>query len=204
MKCKICDADIFEDYNGCPYCLTTFEKNNRDININTGKKSINIDIGNLPNARIHVGDNYDLNKEPTSNIKINSDYKFPIKPIWMAFLGLVGFIGSIASIISALKDGLFTNTDISFLPHIIILISFLLLFIGFTFLFKNFIWLQLFGLRKDSNGYIHIITLKGKCPICTNVTKVKYYGAEGNKALRSICIENSEGHNFVFDHTELR
>lgn len=203
MFCEKCGKEIGNEANFCSNCGTP-QSNEKTINIETGKSSINIGVGNLPNSNIHIGDKVTKGEEPiVYEMNKTSNHRLPIKASWAVFAGVIGFIGSVARIYSVLSDGIFVSTQQNdwFFP--LMPISMLLLIFGVFLLRSKFLWLQFFGFRLDEEGYVTFIRLKGKCPLCTGDLNVRYSGPEGARSIGALCTRNPEQHRFTFDPTWL-
>jgi hypothetical protein len=204
MFCNKCGKAVDEGANYCSNCGECVSSETPSFKVETGDSSVNIGVGNLPNANIHIGDRITKNVEHIHyELHKTSNTKLPFKASWAVFAGTIGFLGSIASIYSTLSNGLFSSVSPKPWLFPVFSISTFLLIFGILLAKNQFVWAQFFGFVTDKNGYIRFIRLKGKCPLCTGNLSVRYSGTGGRKSIGAICSVNPDQHRFTFDPTWL-
>lgn len=200
MYCSNCGKQTESTARFCASCGSSLHDIHSIPTIQTGQDSINIGVGNLPNANIHIGDKIQLTEEPiVYQLDRTNDVRTPIKALWVFIAGAVNFLAALLELMTNL------GVKIPLLPDSPIFMAFaaLLMFIGLILLRHRFVWLQFFGIETDLDGYIHFTNLKGICPKCGSTLSVRYVGPKDAKELIALCSRNPEKHRFTFDPTEL-
>ena len=205
MYCSQCQKKIQAQDSFCRYC--GFPRNNENTNIKIGNENIVSGDGNF------VGNNYgsitnnvpDKVEESLPKLQLVETKEIPIKSIWITIVGSIGFISSILTIISYYKQYGFINLSAPPQPiwyFFLGAISCCLAGFGFTLL-KN---KQLIGTKifqTNSQGYITISNVYGKCPApnCRGVIRVEQ--REKNQPPKLICNIYPDRHQFNFYMSEL-
>ncbi|MGR2682403.1 zinc ribbon domain-containing protein [Chromobacterium haemolyticum] len=204
MFCSNCGVEVLETANYCHACGADARNGKHSGSaINIGEGSINVGVGNLPNANIHIGDKIQHGNEPIIyELNRTGDIKTPVKAAWVFIAGAVGFAASILDILSNLGFKAHELLSIKFPPMAIPFIG-VIFVTGAALVRHKFIWLQFFGLETDRNGFIHIVKLRGTCPHCKSKLSVRYVGPKNAKEIVAICSRNPDKHRYTFDPTEL-
>lgn len=202
MYCENCGNKFEKIANFCASCGHKVGQDSSSINTTTGQGSVNIGVGNLPNANIYIGNKIVERETPIRyELERTADVKLPLKTSWTLIAGAVGFISAFLDLLSNLgvRTQIFDSFKIS---PLIIPLSGVFLILSIMLIKQKFIWFQFFGLESDKNGYIHFTRLRGKCPKCDSALHVKLIGPEKAKQHAAICNRNPE-HIYTFDPTEL-
>lgn len=193
----------------CRNCSTPVQTQpNPTVSTKTGKDSVNIGVGNLPNANIHVGDKYyEVEKKPREIVYVErtsaQELKIGNVSLKTSWFTLVGGLGSIASIISALVDlkslNLFSWNPLLWLFFFAVF-SVLLIF-GMVLQRFRFLSLELLNrnIEAGSDGRIYITKIGGTCPRCGSDLRLLRVGPENNKKTILVCKRNPSQHRWGFD-----
>lgn len=202
MHCENCGDKYETAPNYCGSCGSKMGKNLGSINISGGIGNVNVGVGNLPNANIHIGDKIVGRDNPIEyQMGRSSNVKLPIKAFWAFISGAVGFITAFLDLLSNLGFKTWISESFEINP-LLIPISFVFLFLSLMLFRQKFVWFQFFGLEIGNKGYIRFTRLKGRCPKCNSTLKVRLVGPSGAQQYAALCQRNPE-HRFTFDPTEL-
>jgi hypothetical protein len=212
--CVQCKQEISGSDSFCRHCgAQQSYPNPSGIRVKNGSRSINIGIGNLPQASIHVahiGDFYSKQiSEHIPHLKRINTKTTPVKAVWLNFIGFIGFFGSIASIVGYLRQYGFFNLSapgfplwLAFLAFVSVIISML----GFSLRKGMNISFDHQVLHTDSKGRILISSVSGDCPVpsCSGVLYLQSMGQENERATKLVCTRYPERHKFDFYPSELQ
>lgn len=212
-KCGNCafQLDPLDDF--CRRCGTSAKSQpHLDATTQTGEGSLNIGIGNLPNANIHVGDRYEtkspevtayIDRTLAREVKVGNN---TVKISWLIISGGLGVVGSIASILSYWPSLTSPSLNTPRLPSIwlwIGVISLLILGIGILLYKYRFVKLGWINVEADNSGQLYLTKVGGVCPRCNSTLKLKDVGPKDHKVTMVVCDRNPTQHQWHFDPTVL-
>lgn len=211
--CKECSNPIDETDSFCRNCGAPIrDQPSSTIHTKTGRESINIGVGNLPSADIHVGDRYEVVREPkdiayidrlsTRELKLGNT---SLKTSWVIFSGTIGVLGGMASIVSAFVDLGVQSSFIWYLGLAVFGVSFAFLAFGIYLQRFRFLSIDLLNrnLEVSSDGRIFITKVGGSCPKCGSGLRLVKIGPKDNKTTIVVCSRNPDQHRWGFDPTVL-
>ena len=213
--CNNCASPVDEGDVYCKHCGSKIDSSsNASILTKTGKESINIGVGNLPNANIHIGDKYEFTKKAEKPALIRRKTSRQIrlgnimpKASWLTISGGLGILGSLASMVSAFTDIWSLGTSWLITPWFpcIIGVSLLLLVLGLVLQLRRLVSLSWTNLIVESSrdGHLFITKIGGTCPKCGGQLRLIDIGPENRKKTVVVCMRNPSQHRWTFDHTVL-
>jgi hypothetical protein len=209
MLCSNCSNPVDLSDRLCKNCGHPVQQIAPSVITKTGKESLNIGVGNLPNANIHIGDRYETQKKAPKEIAYirrtsTQELKIGNTSLKTSWFTLVGAVGSIASIISAFADLDFLGVNqIYCLP--LVSIFFIPLIFGFWLNRIRFLNLGIFNrnIEAGADGRIYITKVDGTCPKCGSELRLIRVGPENQKRTIVACRRNPSQHCWDFDPTIL-
>ena len=195
MFCSHCGNKIDNNVNFCQNCgsprgLQNSNTINGDGNLNFGQNNTILADKIFINNQNTKDETAYISREKVIPLKIMS---VPITNKMTIFLGTIGFIGSIASIWSTwLKD-----------LNLFYLFVYLIPFAGLGILLTKQRFARLFfswNIEANKKGELFFTKVKGQCPKCDGILKLKEIGEENNKVSVVQCSRN-KAHLWKFDFT---
>jgi hypothetical protein len=213
--CSNCSRVVAKDDVYCKHCGSKIQSPPPTPMVTkTGKESINIGVGNLPNANIHIGDKYEVSKKAEKPAYIGRRLSRQIrvgnikpKASWLTITGIVGVLGSLASMISAIFDINSFGASWITSPAMICIIglSLIMLILGIALQLQKFINLSYTNWNIESNreGHLFVTKIGGSCPKCGAELHLIETGPKNHKRTMVVCRRNPAQHRWGFDPTVL-
>jgi hypothetical protein len=213
--CSNCSHPVDKNDVYCKHCGNKIQTSpGMPIVTKTGKESINIGVGNLPNANIHIGDKYEVGKKVEKPAYIGRKLSRQIrignikpKASWLAITGIFGILGSFASMISAMFDIESFGASLLFSPVLlcIIGISMIMLILGIALQVQKFVNLSYtnWNIESSREGHLFITKIGGSCPKCGAELHLIETGPKNHKRTVIVCRRNPAQHRWGFDPTVL-
>lgn len=201
MYCTKCGNQIVTTDNYCEKCgkpLTSINKIEGDGSINIAGNNI------ITNSPIHIGSIYKSEDFKEEAAYIDRTYVKPItlagspvKSSWLIISGIVGFVGSLASVFSVI------DRSWGGLLFIVTVISMILLFTGINLWRTRFSRLKWFNFESNSDGYVFLTKITGKCPKCNGTLKLVDLKVTSDRSKTFVRCSRNGDHIWNFDPTVL-
>jgi len=197
LFCSNCGSKNKTDANYCASCGLSFNLNKSNSHNINGNGNLYFGQNNTIFSD-HISVNYGsqntklayIERDKILPIKIGS---MPITNTMTIFVGFIGFIGSIASIWST------WGKDLNLFYFFIFLVPFLML--GLVLTKQRFIrFLFSWNIESNKKGELFLTKIKGSCPKCDGMLKLKEVGEKNNQRTIVQCDRNHK-HYWEFDFT---
>jgi hypothetical protein len=204
MFCRSCGNEIDVGDKFCKHCGVALEKESFEQNI-SGNGNVNIGgVSDISNSSVNINNVYGAHADDIAYIDRTSIRELKlfgksVKSNWFLVSGGVGFVGSLASIFSLFYDQL----NLGFTPHILLVITGLLLSIGLALKLHRFLKMGLINIEAGSDDRVFFTKISGSCPKCNGDLKLAEVGPKDHKVTVVLCKRNPAQHKWSFDPTVL-